>query len=345
MWLYTTSSSRPSKTSPNGTGPSAPMTVVSGGTSVMGSRRRAAAIASPSRVCAFSRLRSSRSCRSKSSWSVTGGADVVIVSSFGCLGGRILVTRVPGLTVPAVPQLEEPVTGCGAGDRLEPVGLGDAREQPGALARNVREQAQLELVDQVEPHERTPEADAAPDHDVAVAALPELVDLLCRVTCGDRGVGPVGRPQGPGEDDLARGVQDRGEGVVGGRCCHGLGDGLVGGAAHDVRVRAPEKVELRRVAGLTVLGQAEAELPKVGALVGEKAVERVVEHRRYQLPHDQTSFVSGRLGTVLATRTRLFRAAALAWPRRLWPVAIASDATAARKSSVPRQPAGCAEGR
>ena len=35
------------------------MTVVSGGTSVMGSRRRAAAIASPSRVWAFSRLRSS----------------------------------------------------------------------------------------------------------------------------------------------------------------------------------------------------------------------------------------------------------------------------------------------
>src|SRR6476659_323035 len=57
------------------------------------------------------------------------------------------------------------------------------------------------------------------------------------------------------------------------------------------------RVKLRGVVGLTVLGQAEAELPEVGALVGEKAVERVVEHRRYQLPHDRNSVVSGRLGT------------------------------------------------
>ena len=73
-----------------------------------------------------------------------------------------------------------------------------------------------------------------------------------------------------------------------------------------LEVRNWEKVELRRVVGLTVFGQVESELPKLGALVGEKAVERVVEHRRYQLPHDQTSLVSGRLGTVLATGTRLF---------------------------------------
>jgi hypothetical protein len=46
-------------------------------------------------------------------------------------------------------------------------------------------------------------------HDVA-AALPELVDLFCRGTSGDGGVGPVGRLQDPGEDDLARGVQDSG---------------------------------------------------------------------------------------------------------------------------------------
>src|SRR5688500_8816438 len=63
------------------------MTVVSGGTSVMGSRRRAAAIASPARVCAFSRLRSSRSRRSKSSWSVTAGAGVV-TASLPSGGGR-----------------------------------------------------------------------------------------------------------------------------------------------------------------------------------------------------------------------------------------------------------------
>jgi hypothetical protein len=197
--------------------------------------------------------------------------------------------------LPPVLQLDDPVAGGGAGDQVEPVGLGDPVEQPGALARNVGEQAQLELVDQVEPHERPPEADAAPDHDVAVAAQPELVDLFCRVTSGDGGVGPVGRPQGPGEDDLAPGVQDVGERVVGGRC-HGPGDALVGGAAHDVRVRALEKVELRRVVGLTVFGQVEAELPKLGALVGEKAVERVVEHGRYQLPHDQNSHGLGSSG-------------------------------------------------
>jgi hypothetical protein len=63
-----------------------------------------------------------------------------------------------------------------------------------------------------------------------------------------------------------------------------------------------EKVEVRRVVGLTIFGQVEAELPKLGALVGEKAVERVVEHRRYKLPHDQNSLVSGRRGIVPATR-------------------------------------------
>jgi hypothetical protein len=48
-------------------------------------------------------------------------------------------------------------------------------------------QVKAELVDQVESHERPPEAHAAPDHDVAVAALPELVDLFERVTSGDGG--------------------------------------------------------------------------------------------------------------------------------------------------------------
>ena len=131
-------------------------------------------------------------------------------------------------------------------------------------------QVQAELVDQVEPHERPPEANAAPGYDVAVAASPELVDLFCRVPSGDGGVGPLGRPQGPGEDDLARGVQDAGERVVGRR--QGSGHALVGGAAHDVRIRALVKAEfLLRVC--RVDGQAEAELPVLGALVGEKAVE------------------------------------------------------------------------
>jgi hypothetical protein len=49
-------------------------------------------------------------------------------------------------------------------------------------------QAQAELVDQVESHQRPPEADAAPGHDVAVAASPQLVDLFCRGlgSSGDR---------------------------------------------------------------------------------------------------------------------------------------------------------------
>src|SRR3954451_24310768 len=40
--------------------------------------------------------------------------------------------------------------------------------------------------------------------------------------------------------------------------------------------------------GSRFLGQVEAELPKLGALVGEKAVKRVVEHCRYQISHDRT---------------------------------------------------------
>jgi hypothetical protein len=77
-------------------------------------------------------------------------------------------------------------------------------------------------------------------------------------------------------------------------------------------VRALEKIEVRRVVGLTDFGQVEAELPKLGALVGEKAVERVVEHCRDELPHEQHPMISGRLGTVLAGGTCLSRAAALA---------------------------------
>ena len=57
-----------------------------------------------------------------------------------------------------------------------------------------------------------------------------------------------------------------------------------------------------------------------------------------QLPHDQSSMVSGRLATVVAKGNVPSRAAALAWPRRLWPVASASDATVARKSFSPTAP-------
>src|SRR6516165_11385804 len=54
------------------------------------------------------------------------------------------------------------------------------------------------------------------------------------------------------------------------------------------------------VRAAVLVEQVEAELEVLGALVGEKAVERVVEHQRDQLPHDQNSLVSGRPATVLA---------------------------------------------
>jgi hypothetical protein len=150
-------------------------------------------------------------------------------------------------------------------------------------------QVHAELVDQVEPHERPTEASAAPDDDVAVAATHEIVDLFCRVTSGDGGAGPLGRPQSPGEDDLARGVHDAGKRVAGRR--QGSGHALVGGAAHDVRVCALVNADLLlQVRGVD--GQAETELPVLGALVGEKAVQRVHEHPRNQLAHDQNSSVS-----------------------------------------------------
>src|SRR6266536_1956188 len=100
---------------------------------------------------------------------------------------------------------------------------------------------------------------------MAVAASPELVDLLCRVTSGDGGVGPVGGLQRVGEDDLARGVQDVADGVVGGRGERG-GHGLVGDAAHDVRVRALVTVEFLHLVR-RVVRQAEAEPPVLGAVV------------------------------------------------------------------------------
>src|SRR6202043_82917 len=94
------------------------------------------------------------------------GAASMTRSSSAIAAQNSAARRAAGLAVPPVLQLDDPVAGGGAGDQGELVGLRDAVEQPGALARNVGEQGQLELVDQVEPHERPPEADAAPDHDV-----------------------------------------------------------------------------------------------------------------------------------------------------------------------------------
>ena len=159
----------------------------------------------------------------------------------------LLADWAAGLAVPAVPQLDDPAAGGGAGDQVESVGLGDAVEQPGALARNVGEQAHLGLVDPGRPPcGRPPEADAPRPRcgrrrrlsvSISSAVSPAAMVVLAHSA--------VFRVR---EKTTLRAVFGiGGEGVVGGRCCHGLGDGLVGGAAHDVRVRALEKVELRRI--------------------------------------------------------------------------------------------------
>jgi hypothetical protein len=44
--------------------------------------------------------------------------------------------------VPAVVQPDGPVAELGAGDQVEPVGLGDLLEQPGTLAGNIGMQVQ-----------------------------------------------------------------------------------------------------------------------------------------------------------------------------------------------------------
>src|SRR3954451_25330002 len=80
MWKYAISIRRPSKTSSSGTGPSGPVTVT-GGMSVIGNRRRAAAIASPSRVCAFSRARISSRAARQVARSTTGGVACTSIKS------------------------------------------------------------------------------------------------------------------------------------------------------------------------------------------------------------------------------------------------------------------------
>src|SRR3954447_20425305 len=110
---------------------------------------------------------------------------------------RVRLTRrrtaaAPWLAVPAVPELHDPAVRGGAGDEVESVGPWVTVEQASALARNVGKHAHLKLVDQVEPHERPPKANAAPHHDVTIAALPQRVHLFGCVTSGDRGVGPIG---------------------------------------------------------------------------------------------------------------------------------------------------------
>src|SRR6185437_11438937 len=94
---------RPSNASSSMTGPRGPVTVRPGSTSTIGSRRRAAAIASPSLVCAFSLTRS----RSSSAWKVARStaagrpgavvaADLLVLSVFSVMVLSFLaVSRLP----------------------------------------------------------------------------------------------------------------------------------------------------------------------------------------------------------------------------------------------------------
>src|SRR6266567_6281703 len=115
---------RPSNASSRVTGPCGPVNVRLASTSTMGSRRRAAAIASPSRVCAFSRIRSSSSSAWKTARSTTAGlpglADSFVMTVSSCF-------RVRGFCEP-FDQAEAPVPlggelGHGPGGLVEAPGF------------------------------------------------------------------------------------------------------------------------------------------------------------------------------------------------------------------------------
>src|SRR2546427_4218074 len=138
MCWYTTSSSRPWNRSTNGTGPSTPVTSTAPSSSTIGSRRRAAAIASPSRVCAFSRTSSSSRAACQVARSTTGGLPgrlllalpgvVVIVSS--AVSSRALAGSLGGLSVETTHGAETHRSECqvtfrdtGRAHEQQPVGV------------------------------------------------------------------------------------------------------------------------------------------------------------------------------------------------------------------------------
>ena len=144
-------------------------------------------------------------------------------------------------------------------------------EQPGALARHIGDQGDAVLVDQVETRERTPEADAAVDHDVTIAVSAERINFLGEVAAGDGGIGPVGGRERAGEHHLGRGIEGLRVGIVSSRR-EVTGHALVGDPAHDVHVRA--RVELAPAGVLRrVVRQIAAELEELGPLGGDHAVE------------------------------------------------------------------------
>src|SRR5580704_3072390 len=127
---------RPSNASSSVTGPFGPVSAVVASTSTMGRRRRAAAIASPLRVCAFSLARSLSSSAWKVAWSATAGlrglADSFVMTvSSSCF-------RVCGFGEP-FDHAEPPVPlggelGHGPGGLLEAAGFYLVENFPALLA-------------------------------------------------------------------------------------------------------------------------------------------------------------------------------------------------------------------
>ena len=107
------SSRRPSNASNSVTAPRSPMSGVAPSTSTMGSRRRAAAMASPSLVCAFSRTRSASSSAWKVRRSTIAGVPSSSLMVFIVRLHRPVI-RVQRVTAPPVPSGAFAGTGRGA---------------------------------------------------------------------------------------------------------------------------------------------------------------------------------------------------------------------------------------
>src|ERR1022692_780612 len=125
---------RPSNASSRVSGPRGPVSARLASTSTMGRRRRAAAIASPSRVCAFSRTRS----RSSSAWKVArptaaGRPGALVAPAAGPPGFADSSFMTVPLLVFCVRRFGEPF------DRAEsPVPLrGEVSHGPGGLVETV----------------------------------------------------------------------------------------------------------------------------------------------------------------------------------------------------------------
>src|ERR1700761_3720336 len=124
---------RPSNASSRVTGPCGPVSVRLASTSTMGSRRRAAAIASPSRVCAFSRIRSLSSSAWKAARSTTAGT-----AGSSIMTTPLFALRMRGFREP-LDRDKSPVPlggdlGHGPGGLVEAVGLYLVKHLPALLA-------------------------------------------------------------------------------------------------------------------------------------------------------------------------------------------------------------------